>query len=288
MATAFRLRRLTHVALTTPDPRAQAAFYEEHVGLERTAEDGGGTVYLRTNADHHCLALLAGERPGVHHVAFEVGSREELAAATEALDRAGVPRAEAWGEAGQAAAAAYRDPEGHVIELIAGVEQIGQRLQPREVRPRKVGHVGIRVRDIHGLCEFYTRHLGFRVSDWIGEQLVFLRCNPDHHSLVLIHHPADTVRVHHVAYEVPGWEDFLRQADLLHRDGRSLIWGPGRHAPSDNLFLYFRDADRNTVEFMTAIAQIWDDDRHAPRLFDPTVPQTFNLWGILPPPDFFD
>ena len=288
MALAFRLRRLAHVALTTPDPPGLAAFYAEHAGLEPVREDGQGTVYLRTNADHHCLALFRGDRPGVHHVAFDVGGREDLAAAAAALDRAGVPRAVPWEEAGQAAAAAYRDPEGHVIELIAGVEQIPGRLPAREVRPQKVGHVGIRVRDIHGLCDFYTRHFGFRISDWIGEELVFLRCNPDHHSLVLVHHPSDTVRVHHVAYQVPSWEDFLRQADLLHSSGRSLIWGPGRHAPSHNLFLYFRDADRNTVEFMTAIAQIWDDEAHVPRVFDPKVPQTFNLWGILPPPDFFD
>ena len=288
MATAFRLRRLAHVALTTPDPRGLAAFYEGHVGLERAAEDTRGTVYLRTNADHHCLALVAGERPGVHHVAFEVASPEELAAVAQALDRAGVPRAEAWEEAGQGAAAAYRDPEGHVIELVAAIRQMEGRLSPRAVRPRKVGHVGIRVHDIRGLCDFYTRHFGFRISDWIGDQLVFLRCNPDHHSLVLIRDPSDTVRVQHVAYEVSGWEDFLRQADLLHERGLSLMWGPGRHAPSNNLFMYFRDADGNIIEWMAAVAQIWDDDRHIPRDFNPKLPQTFNLWGIMPPPEFFE
>ena len=288
MGQAFRVRRLAHVGLTTPDPAGLAQFYAESVGLDPVPSGTPGVFYLRTNSDHHCLALFPGERPGVHHVGFEVGSREEVTEATAGLDRAGVPRAHAWEEAGQRHAVAYRDPEGHVIELIAGIEQLAGRLRSREVRPRKVGHVAIRVRDIRGLCDFYTRHFGFRVSDWIGEQLVFLRCNPDHHSLVLVHHAADTVRVHHVAYEVGSWEDFLRQADHLHRDGRPLTWGPGRHAPSNNLFMYFRDPDRNTVEFMTAIAQIWDDDKHAPRVFDPKVPQTFNLWGILPPPDFFD
>lgn len=288
MATAFRLRRLAHVALTTRDPKALAEFYVEHVGFDRVGQDGQGAVYLRTNADHHCLALFAGERPGVHHVAFEVASPEELAAAAQGLDRAGVPRAEAWEEAGQGAAVAYRDPEGHVIELVAGIRQVEGRLSPRAVRPRKVGHVGIRVRDVCGLCDFYTRHFGFRVSDWIAEQFVFLRCNPDHHSLVLIRDTSDTVRVQHVAYEVGGWEDFLRQADLLHERGLPLMWGPGRHAPSGNLFMYFRDGDRNIIEWMTAIAQIWEDDRHTPRVFDPKVPQTFNLWGIMPPPEFFE
>ena len=70
--------------------------------------------------------------------------------------------------------------------------------------------------------------------------------------------------------------------------GRPLLWGPGRHAPSNNLFMYFRDGDRNIIEWMTAIAQIWEDDRHTPRVFDPKVPQTFNLCGIMPPPDFFE
>ena len=287
MATAFRLRRLAHVALAARDPKLLAEFYVDHVGFDRVMHDGQGSVYLRTNADHHCLALFPGSRRALHHVAFEVGGREELAAAVVALDRAGIPRAEPWEEAGQELAAAYRDPEGHVIELVAGITQIEGRLSPRPVRPRKVGHVGIRVHDIRGLCDFYTRHFGFRVSDWIGDQLVFLRCNPDHHSFVLIRDPSDTVRVQHVAYEVSGWEDFLRQADLLHERGLSLIWGPGRHAPSNNLFMYFRDADGNIIEWMAAVAQIWDDDRHVPRDFDPKLPQTFNLWGILPPPEFF-
>ncbi len=287
MGGGFRLRRLAHVAFTTPDPAAQAEFYVECAGLDAAARDGRGNVYLRTNSDHHCLALFPGDRPAVHHVAFEVGGREELATAAAALDRAGIPRADPWGEAGQGAAVAYRDMEGHVIELVAEVEQVPEGLPPRP-RPRKVGHVGIRVGDIHGLCDFYTRHFGFRVSDWIGEQFVFLRCNPDHHSLVLVRHGSDTARVHHVAYDVASVEDFVRQADRLHACGRSLIWGPGRHAPSGNVFMYFRDRDRNIIEWMTAIAQIWEDDKHVPRVFDPKIPQTFNLWGILPPPDFFD
>lgn len=288
MAPAFRLRRLAHVALTSPDPAGLADFYAEYVGLELGARDRHGTVYLRTNRDHHCLALFPGDRPGVHHIAFEVGSPEELDAAIRALEEQGVPRAKGWEEAGQGPAAAFSDPEGHVVELVAGTEQVVHRLSPRAFRPKKIGHVGLRVGDIHPLCAFYTRHFGFRISDWIGEQLVFLRCNPDHHSLVLIRDPKDTVRVQHVAYEVASWEDFLRQADMLHARGRSLLWGPGRHAPSDNLFMYFRDPDRNIIEWMAAVAQIWDDDRHTPRIFDPTLPQTFNLWGILPPPDFFE
>ena len=93
VAQAFRLRRLAHVALATPDPPGLAAFYAGHAGLEPVREDGQGTVYVRSNADHHCLAVFRGERPGVHHVAFDVGSREELLAAAAALDRAGVPRA---------------------------------------------------------------------------------------------------------------------------------------------------------------------------------------------------
>jgi len=287
MEQGVRLRRLAHVGLTTPGHAALAEFYVDIAGLETVARDGRGTVYLRTNSDHHCLALFRGDRPAVHHVAFEVGEPEELAAAAAALDRAGVPRAATWEEAEQDASVAYRDPEGHVIELVAGVAQMPRPLPPRH-RPRKVGHVGIRVADLHGLCHFYTRHFGFRVSDRIADQFVFLRCNPDHHSFVLARHPADTGRVHHVAYDVPSVEDFVRQADWLHASGRSLIWGPGRHAPSNNLFMYFRDTDRNIIEWMTAVAQIWDDDRHIPRNFDPKIPQTFNLWGILPPPEFFE
>ena len=36
------------------------------------------------------------------------------------------------------------------------------------------------------MADFYGKVLGFRISDWIGDFFVFMRCNADHHSVNFI------------------------------------------------------------------------------------------------------
>ena len=43
-------------------------------------------------------------------------------------------------------------------------------------KPRKMGHLVLMVRDIRASAKFYTDVVGLQVSDWIEDQMVFLRC----------------------------------------------------------------------------------------------------------------
>ena len=43
-----------------------------------------------------------------------------------------------------------------------------------KIKPRKLGHLVLAVRDIHKSVEFYTEVLGLQVSDWISDQMCFL------------------------------------------------------------------------------------------------------------------
>lgn len=278
------LLRLAHVALRSPDPERLAVYYERNVGLVRTGVGDDDAIRLTTDSHSHCLELHPGD-VRLDHVAFEV---RDLDAAAAALRRgpSGV-ELRAVDAAGYAAAAAFTDPEGNTIRLVEGTAAsqavpAGSRVS----RPRKLGHIGVRGRDLHGLVAFYTDNLGFRLSDWIGEQVVFLRCNPDHHALVFVAEPATVSSMHHMAYEVPSFEGFSTQADMLAANGVSVGWGPGRHAPSRNYFMYFDDDDGNRIEWMAGVRLIYDDEGHQPQVFDPAVPTTWNVWGPLPPPAF--
>ena len=58
-------------------------------------------------------------------------------------------------------------------------------------RIRKIGHVVLRARDLQRSVAFYTKVLGFRVSDVYPEEMmpggmVFMRCNADHHGIALV------------------------------------------------------------------------------------------------------
>ena len=51
--------------------------------------------------------------------------------------------------------------------------------------PLKLGHVAYRVDDVQKTVKFYCDVLGFRVSDWHADHFAFLRCNTDHHTVIL-------------------------------------------------------------------------------------------------------
>jgi catechol-2,3-dioxygenase len=277
------LLRLAHVALITPDPERLAAYYEANVGLVRCAADEDA-VMLTTDLHHHCLELHAGGTPALDHVAFEVRDVQRAGAALEANGDLHVhPSA----SPGYKESVSFADPEGNEIRLVSGTSS-SDVIAPgdRTFRPRKIGHIGVRGADLQTLCTFYTDVVGFRLSDWIGEQVVFLRCNPDHHALVFVAEPAEGSSMHHVAFEVESWEGFAREADILAGNGIPVGWGPGRHAPSQNYFMYFDDSDGNRIEWMAGVRQITDDEGHRPVVFDPARPTSWNVWGVMPPPHF--
>src|SRR4030095_11127057 len=88
---------------------------------------------------------------------------------------------------------------------------------------RKVGHVVLQVSDLERSTEFYTRVLGFRVSDVYPDEMmpggmVFLRCHTDHHCLALVgggDGKNSNRELHHLAFEVATLAEVIRARDRL-------------------------------------------------------------------------
>jgi catechol 2,3-dioxygenase-like lactoylglutathione lyase family enzyme len=62
--------------------------------------------------------------------------------------------------------------------------------------------------DLQRIASFYTSLLGFRISDWSGEQMVFLRSDTKHHNISFSQAPHASVN--HVAYLVSGVDELMR------------------------------------------------------------------------------
>jgi catechol-2,3-dioxygenase len=275
---------VSHVALKTRDVEQQANFYNHIVGLGETERDSAGRVYLRCNANHHSVVLIPTTETGIDHYALDVGGPAELEAAAVALTRAGIPyETEGAVELGQGPALRLRDPDGYVVELVGGMSQVSPNYGSRAVQPRKLGHVTLLVDDCKRSAEFYSEVLGFRVSDWVEDIFLWMRCNPDHHGLAFAKGSSGTM--HHFAFEVLDFSYLARQADHLMQHGYTLLYGPGRHGPGRNQFEYFRDPERNLVEFTCDVQQIWDDATYVPKVWS-TQELWVNLWGPNPPADF--
>src|SRR5258705_92866 len=96
-------------------------------------------------------------------------------------------------------------------------------------------------------CEtFYIDQLGFKLSDWLGDFFVFLRCNVDHHTMNFI--TARKPGMFHVAWELDDAGHLTRACDILGLNKIKLAWGIGRHGPGHNLYAYHYDPDGNIIE----------------------------------------
>jgi len=279
-----KVKHVSHVALKTLDVERQTAFYTDMVGLGETERDSRGRVYLRCNENHHAVVLVPSSETGIDHYALDVGSTAALESAATALTHAGISyETEGSGEYGQGSSLRLRDPDGFVVELIGNMAQVPPTYGSRAVQPRKLGHITLLVDDCKRSAEFYSEVLGFRISNWMEDTFLWMRCNPDHHGLAFA--KADRRALHHFAFEVLDFSYLARQADHLMRNGYRLLYGPGRHGPGNNQFEYFRDPESNLVEFTCDVEQVWDDATHEPKVWS-SKELWVNLWGPNPPDDF--
>ncbi len=292
----IRVRRIGHATFETPDIERLASYYTEVIGLtlvERDAE----AAYLASTLDHHSVVLRRGSAARCAGLAFQLAPGSDLAAFEVQLGEHGV-RAERRRDAQPSIAEllAFQDPKGTEIEVFAERAVTPQRFAQSGIVPNKLGHVAFSVTDIRKVVDFYTKVMGFRESDWMGDFFAFLRCGPDHHTLNFVKGKVD--KMHHIAFELRDWAHVETACDLLARQAIPLIWGPGRHGIGHNVFTYHHNTDGQIVELFTELDRINDEDLgyfeprpwHAdtpqrPKVWEPDV-KAANLWGVPPPPDF--
>lgn len=169
--------------------------------------------------------------------------------------------------------------------------------KPQAIRPRKLGHLVLMVRDIHKSVQFYTEILGLQVSDWISDQMVFLRAGADHHDLALSQLPpgadfADLPRynrpgLEHFSYLVDDMAEIERAVQVLQAHQIEIVRGIGKHGPGENLFLVFKDPDGNNVELYCEMTQIALDQPHEAKVWDRNI-ESFDQYRfarfVVPPP----
>jgi catechol 2,3-dioxygenase len=134
---SFQLGKIGHVALYVADIKRSTEWYKDVLGFEVSDEYGddmmpGGAAFLRCNADHHGIALFkaSGENPagaGLHHMAFEVATLDDVVRARAHLRRHGVQiDFDGRRRAGVQIAVEFRDLDGHRLEIYWGIDQIGR------------------------------------------------------------------------------------------------------------------------------------------------------------------
>jgi catechol 2,3-dioxygenase len=122
--------------LNVRDVDRSVRFYTQVLGFEISdlyPEEmvPGGMAFLRCNPDHHGIALVGSMQETnpnaeLNHIAFEVGSLDEVIRARDHLARNNVQIDFAGRRrAGCQIAVEFRDPDNHRLEIYWGIDQIG-------------------------------------------------------------------------------------------------------------------------------------------------------------------
>ncbi|WP_295135760.1 VOC family protein [uncultured Reyranella sp.] len=160
---------------------------------------------------------------------------------------------------------------------------------PRPFKIRRLGHFGFNVADLEKGLDFYSRLLGFRVTDTRDfskvpgreemakrlqdPRIVFMSHNSDHHAFLLAHKSLGAifgddavsrdVTVNQITWQVGTMDEVFAAADYF-RERDVEIRRVGRDMPGSNWHTYIRDPDGHTVELYYGMEQIGWDGRSKP------------------------
>jgi catechol 2,3-dioxygenase-like lactoylglutathione lyase family enzyme len=281
---ALEIGQIRHVGLFTPRLKEHALFYSHVWGLEKVHESAGAVFLRGSSPEHFILSLHQGRARGLHLIAYTMQNDDAVQRAADALKACGVRIVEEphrLDEPGGGYGLRFVDPDGRCIELSSNVSPHTNGWRAKNVEPRSVCHIVNNTPDLERITKFYTSVLGFRISDWSGQQMVFLRSDSKHHNISF--NAAPHASVNHIAYLVSGVDEVMRGISNLRKHGTEPAWGPGRHGPGNNIFCYFEDPFGYVAEYTSDIDYITDESKHEPKVW-PRGPESMDRWGVAAPP----
>lgn len=239
-----------------------------------------GMVYLAAPGSEaeYCVRLRETDTPRIDVISWAAPDRETVDRLREQVEAAGGKVFQEAGElAGKGGGYGFRffDISGFAIEVAANfTTRTAENLAPGEPRPVKVSHVVFHAPDHKSWVKFYEHALGFRVSDWLGDFMCFLRCNEWHHRLAVVPGPPT---FNHIAYDVPDVDAVMKGLKRLREQGHDVVWGVGRHTAGNNVFSYYLTPGGWAVEYTTDLEAV-DEETWEPTVHPPSL-ETMDQWG---------
>jgi catechol 2,3-dioxygenase-like lactoylglutathione lyase family enzyme len=264
---------LHHLQIESRDPARLAAFYGDAMQMERQQIDND--TWLCRGPDRPLL-IKRGRDNALGFAAFAVRDAEALAALRRHMESAGATLLPSPSPLFDARAFAVRDPEGNVLVFGLGSGEVA--VLPRGVLRGPIQHVTVNSTDMAAMEKFYVDVLGFALSDRVRDTTgrvttFFIRGNHEHHTVGVF--LKDKAGLDHHSYEAGEWVTIRDWADYLATMRIPIVWGPGRHGPGNNLFVFIKDPDQNMIEISAEIEVI----RDRPVKEWAHEPYTLNSWG---------
>lgn len=273
--------RLWYLQLGSADPERLARFYSQVFGMT-ARQIGSGWMCRGTN---RCLVFSNGVSNTLLSAGYAAADAAVLhgLAARVATSNAEITEIDA--DLFEPGAVAFRDPDGNrIVYGIASRDTSPHAAQPSAIAQAgppqaRLQHVVVGSTDIARMVKFYTSVVGLRASDEVHDtegamRTCFMRSDDEHHSFAVFKTPRN--RLDHHCYELPDWNSIRDWGDHLAALRIPVVWGPGRHGPGNNLFMFFHDPDGNWLE-LSAELEVVPADR--PMGVWPHEERTLNSWG---------
>jgi catechol 2,3-dioxygenase-like lactoylglutathione lyase family enzyme len=264
-----RVSDIRYVGYGVTDLEAERKFYTDTWGLREVGEKDSMVHFAAQGDDElYVVRLRPADRKQIDIIAFAaqvVDAGCKIVFTPRDLDTLG-------GGYGFR----FFSPDGLPFEISSDVATGEARTLARwEGIPQKISHIVLHSPKHKEAADFFVNVLGFKVSDWLGDFMGFLRCNEWHHRLAVLPGPPC---LNHVAYDVLGVDDMMRGISRLKAQGTDIQWGPGRHTAGNNTFSYFVSPNGFTVEYTSELEQV-DDETWVAQVHIPSA-TTMDQWGI--------
>jgi catechol 2,3-dioxygenase-like lactoylglutathione lyase family enzyme len=275
-----QVTEIRYVGYGVTDLETERRFYHDVWGLKEVAE-ADGMVWFATEGhdEHHVVRLRPSDINRIDVVALAAGTRADVDALAGKVAAAGCrlihpPRD--LTSPGGGYGFRFFSPDGMTFEISSDVARGPMRdLKRWEGIPQKISHIVFHSPDHKAATQFFIDVLGFRLSDWLGDMMSFLRCNAAHHRIAFLPGPPC---LNHVAYDMLGVDDMMRGIHRLKQNKIDIRWGPGRHTAGNNTFSYFTTPGGFAVEY-TAELEMVDDATWVAKVHTP-APLVMDQWGI--------
>lgn len=274
-----KVTEIRYVGYGVKDLAAEAAFYADVWGLEIVpAADGMHYFKTRGHDEHHVVRLRQADANRVDVIALAAATRADVDALAADVAAAGariIHEPQALSGPGGGYGFRFFSPDGLPFEISSDVARGNSGTVERwDGVPVKISHVVLHSPDHKALCAWFVDVLGFKVSDWLGDFMCFLRCNSAHHRIAILPGPPC---LNHVAYDMHGVDGMMRGIHRLKQGGTDIAWGPGRHTAGNNTFSYFVTPNGFAVEYTSELEEV--DDSWEPQVYTP-APLIMDQWGI--------
>ncbi len=274
-----RVTEIRYVGYGTPDLATERSFYIDSWKLREAGERDGMVHLAAEGSDElYCVRLRQSDEKRIDVIALAADTRADVDALHDKVAAAGcriIFAPKALETLGGGYGFRFFSADGLPFEISAEVARGPRRDVARwEAVPQSISHIVLHSPDHKAMVQFFIDVLGFRLSDWLGDFMAFLRCNTWHHRIAFLPGPPC---LNHVAYDMLSVDCMMRGIARLKKQGTDIRWGPGRHTAGNNTFSYFVTPAGFAVEYTSELEQV-DFEAHRAQVHAPG-PQVMDQWG---------